>query len=91
MLFNTYEISSSHLSRSTDIIVVDCCQFGTTRIWNTSEPSELHLSRATAISVVEYCQLGPSWMFRLKIEIMACAGLIGETMEQSCRFPDLIW
>ena len=30
-------------------------------------------------------------MFRLKMELMACAGLVGVTREQSCLFTDLIW
>ena len=48
-------------------------------------------SRATDIFVVGYCQIGPSWMFGLKMELMACADLVGGTMEQSCIFTDLIW
>ena len=59
-------------------------------ILNTSEISALHLSRATAIFVVDYCQFGPSLSFGLKMELMACAGLVGVTTEQSCLFPDLI-
>ena len=51
----------------------------------------LHLSRATAIFVVDCCQFGPSWIFRLIMELMACAGLVGGTTEQSCLFIDLIW
>ena len=42
-------------------------------IWNNSEMSASHLSRATAIFVVDCCQFGPSWMFGLKMELMACA------------------
>ena len=60
-------------------------------IWNTSEMSALHLSRATDIFVVDCCQFGPSLMFGLKMELMACAGLVGGTTEQSYFFPDLIW
>ena len=60
-------------------------------IWNTSEISTLHLSRATAIFVVDCCQFFPSWIFRLKIELMACDDLVGGTTEQSCLFPGLIW
>ena len=41
----------------------------------------LHFSRATAIFVVDCCQFGPSWIYWMKIEIMACAGLVGFTME----------
>ena len=52
--------------------------------------SALHLSRATAIFVVDCCQFGPSWMFGLKMELMACAGLVGGTTEQIYLFPDLI-
>ena len=60
-------------------------------IWNTSKLSALHLIRATAIFVVDCCQFGPSYIFGLKMELMACAGLVGGTTEQSCIFPDLIW
>ena len=35
----------------------------------------LHLSRDTAIFVVDCCQFGPSWIFGLKMELMACAHL----------------
>ena len=52
--------------------------------------SALHLSRATAILVVDWCQFGPSWIFGLKMDLMACADLAGGTTEQSCIFPDLI-
>ena len=52
--------------------------------------SPSHLSRATAIFVVDCCQFGPSWIFGLKMELMACAGLIGGAMEQSWFFPCLI-
>ena len=41
--------------------------------------------------VVDCCQFCPSWIFRLKMELMACADLVGGTTEQSCIFPDLIW
>ena len=50
----------------------------------------LHLSPATAIFVVDWCQFGPSWVFGLNMELMACAGLVGGTTEQSCIFPDII-
>ena len=60
-------------------------------IWNTSETSASHLSCAMAIFVAACCQFGPSWIFGLKMELMACAGLVGGTTEQSCLFPDLIW
>ena len=39
---------------------------------------------------VDCCQFGPNWMFGLKMELMACADLVGSTTEQSCIFPDLI-
>ena len=58
--------------------------------WNTSELAALHLIRATAIFVVDCCQFGPSWIFGLKMDIMACDGLVGGITEQSCLFPDLI-
>ena len=59
-------------------------------IWNTSEMSASHLIRATAIFVVDCCQFGPNWIFRLKMELKASAGLVGSTTEQSCIFTDLI-
>ena len=40
--------------------------------------------------VVDCYQFGPSWIFGLKMELMACAGLVVGTTEQSCLFPDLI-
>ena len=51
--------------------------------------SPSHLSRATAILVVDWCQFGTSWIFELKMELTACAGLVGSKIEQSCIFPDL--
>ena len=60
-------------------------------IWNTPKLSPSHLSRATSIFVVDCCQFGPSWMFGLKMELMACSGLFGSTTEQSYIFSDLIW
>ena len=51
----------------------------------------LHFIRATVIFVVDCCQFGPSWIFGLKMELMACAGLVGGTTDKSCYiFPDLI-
>ena len=52
--------------------------------------SVLYLSRATAIVVVGCCQFGPSWIFGLKIQLITCADLVGDTTEHSCLFPDLI-
>ena len=49
------------------------------------------LRRATAIFVVHCCQFGPSWMFGLKMELMACADLVGGTTDKSYLFSDLIW
>ena len=49
-----------------------------------SQVSASYLSRATAIFVVDCCQFGPSWMSGLKMELMACAGLVGGATEQSC-------
>ena len=60
-------------------------------IWNSSSLSPSHLSRATAIFVVDCCQFGPSWIFGLKMELMACSDLVGGTTDQSCLFPGLIW
>ena len=51
--------------------------------------SSSHLICATAICFVDGCQFGPSWMFGLKMELMACAVLVGGTTYQSCLFPDL--
>ena len=59
-------------------------------IWNTSAISALHLSPATAILFVDCCQFGPSWIFGLKTELMACAGLVGGTTEHSYLFPEII-
>ena len=59
-------------------------------IWNTSELSESLLSLVTAIFVVDCCQFGPSWVPWLKMELMACASLIGGTTEQRWLFHDLI-
>ena len=123
MIWNTTEISALHLSRSTAIIFVDCCQFGPRWIFGlkmelmacaglvggTTEQSCIfpeiiskhqvyeillklspsHLSRATAIFVVDGCQFCPSWIFKLKIELMACSDLVGGTKEQICIFNDL--
>ena len=47
-------------------------------VLNSSELSASHLSRVTAIFVVDCCQFGPSWIFGLKMELMACAGLVGD-------------
>ena len=55
-------------------------------IVNTSYLSALYLRCATAIFVVDGCQLGPSWIFLLKMELMACAGLVGGTTEESLLF-----
>ena len=52
--------------------------------------SALHLSLATAIFVVDGCQFGLSWIFGLKMELMACADLVVNTTDQSCIFPELI-
>ena len=58
-------------------------------ILNTDKLSELHLIRATAIFVVDCCQFGPSWNFGPKMELMACADLVGITTDQSYIFSDL--
>ena len=52
-------------------------------IWNTSKLSASHLSRARATFVVDGCQFGPCWIYGLKMELMACANLVGSTTEQS--------
>ena len=58
-------------------------------IWNTSELFALHFSHATASFFDNCCQFGPNWMFGMKMELMACADLVGGTTEQSCLFPVL--
>ena len=40
--------------------------------------------------VVDCCQFDLSWMFGLKMELMAFADLVGGTMEQICLFTELI-
>ena len=52
--------------------------------------SASHLRRATAIFVIDCCLFGLNWIFGLKIELMACAGLVGGTSEQIYIFPDFI-
>ena len=52
--------------------------------------SPSHLSRAIAILVVDWCQFGPNCIFGVKMELMACAGLVGGTTEQIYLFPDFI-
>ena len=59
-------------------------------ILNTSELSASHLCRVTAIFVVDCSNFGSSRIFRLKMELMACADLVGGTMEKIYIFPDLI-
>ena len=48
------------------------------------------LSRDTVIFVVDSCQVGQHLILGLKMELMACADLVGGTTEQSCIFTDLI-
>ena len=59
-------------------------------ICNTFELSESHLSDATVIVVLDCCQFGPNWMFGLKMKLMACADLVGDTTYQICDFTDLM-
>ena len=59
-------------------------------ILNTSELPASHLSCATAFFVVDFCQFGVSWMFGLKMELMACAALVGGTTEQRSILTDRI-
>ena len=47
----------------------------------------LHLSCATSFFVIDCCQFGPSWMFGQKMELMACAELVGGT----CQMTQKIW
>ena len=56
---------------------------------NADSSEEFHIID-TSVFVVYCCLFGPSWMFGLKIELMACAGMVGGTTEQSCLFPDLV-
>ena len=59
-------------------------------IWNTYELSASHLSRATAMFVIDCCKFGPSLGFGLKMEIMECADLVGDTTKRGCLVPGLI-
>ena len=59
-------------------------------ILKTAELYESHLSRATALFVVDCCEFGPSWIFGLKMKLMACVDLVGDTTEQGFIFPGLI-
>ena len=124
MIWYTSKMSALHLSRSTSIFVVDCCQIGPNWIFGlkmelmacanlvggTTNHRCLFLAlydsikdmklllfiniaphRATAIFVVDCFKFGPSWIFELKIELMACADLVGGSTEKICLFPELIW
>ena len=59
-------------------------------ILNTSEISASQLSPDTATFFVDWCQFGPSWIFGLKMELMASSDLVGGTTDQGLIFPDLI-
>ena len=67
-------------------------------IWNTFEMSASHLSCATAIFVIDHhtsalpqpLLLLIAAKFGLKMELMACADLVGGTTEQGCFFSELI-
>ena len=59
-------------------------------IWNTSKQSSSHLSHAKAIFVVNYCQFCRSSILGLKWIFVACADVVGGTIEQSCLFTDLV-
>ena len=78
----SYNRSNLYFSRSYMIVSM---------IWSTSALSALHLNRVTVIFVVDCCQFGLNWRSGLKMEVMACADLVGGTTEQRCLFPDLIW
>ena len=52
--------------------------------------SSSHLNHATAFFVVDYSQFGHNWIFGLKLELMACSGLVVETRELSCLIPEII-
>ena len=52
-------------------------------------PQPKHPARAK-LAAINICQFGPSWMFWLEMELMAYAGLVGGTTEQSFIFPYLI-
>ena len=77
-----WQYNGSNLSFSSPYMIVSM-------IKNTYELSASHLSRATAIFVVDGCQFGCSWIFGLKLELMACADLVGSTMDQIYIFTDL--
>ena len=59
-------------------------------IWNTSELSASHLSCDTAIFAADCFQFVSSWIFGLKMKLMAYPELVGGTTEKSYLFPDLI-
>ena len=60
-------------------------------ILNTSKHFALHLSGVTAIFLVGCCPFGPSLNFGLKMELTACADLVGGTAEQYYICSDIIW
>ena len=60
-------------------------------ILNSSEISASHLSGATAIFVLDCWQFGPTWIFGLKMDLMAYVDLLGGTTEKIFILPDLIW
>ena len=60
-------------------------------ILNTAKLSTSLLSCATAIFDVDCCQFVPIWIFGLKMELMACADLVGGTTDKIFIFTDHIW
>ena len=50
-----------------------------------------HPARAKLAAINNKKWLWHGWMFGLKMELMACADLVGGTKEKSCLFPGLIW
>ena len=58
-------------------------------IWNNYYLSASHLSRSTVMFVFDCFQFGPSWMFGLKIELMACTDLVGGTNRKAVFFLTL--
>ena len=51
--------------------------------------SASHLSRAKVILVVDCCQFGPNCLFGLKMELMACANMVGGTTGKAAFFLTL--
>ena len=78
MIWNTSKLSQWHLSRATNVFVVDSCQFSATFVLGLTMVLLVAANLAHA-------------QFRGLNRLMHSADLFGGTTEQSCLFPDLIW